>query len=48
MRAQMKKTYTQEFKVQACKLLIEDGIKPKIVAEKFGIHEGMLYRWVTE
>ncbi len=44
----MKRTYTKEFKVQACKLVIEDNIKPKIVAEKFGIHEVMLYRWVTE
>ncbi len=44
----MKKTYTKEFKLQACKLVIEDGIKPKIVAKKFGIHEVMLYRWVTE
>lgn len=44
----MKKTYTKEFKVQACKLVTENGIKPKIVAEKFGIHEVMLYRWVTE
>ncbi len=44
----MKKTYTKEFKLQACKLVLEDGIKPKIVAEKFGIHEVMLYRWVTE
>ncbi len=44
----MKRTYTKEFKVQACKLVIEDNIKPRIVAEKFGIHEVMLYRWVTE
>lgn len=44
----MKKTYTREFKEQACKLVVEDEIKPKIVAEKFGISEIMLYRWVTE
>ncbi len=44
----MKRTYTKEFKVQACKLVIEDNIKPRLVAEKFGIHEVMLYRWVTE
>ncbi len=44
----MKKTYTKEFKIQASKLVIENGIKPKVVAEKFGIHEVMLYRWVTE
>ncbi len=44
----MKRTYTKEFKMQACKLVVEDEIKPRIVAEKFGIHEVMLYRWVTE
>ncbi len=44
----MKKTYTKEFKVRACKLVIEDEIKPKIVAEKFGINVIMLYRWLDE
>ncbi len=44
----MKKTYSKEFKVQACKLVIEEGIKPTVVAEKFAIHPVMLYRWVDE
>ncbi len=38
----MKKTYSKEFKVQACELVIKDGIKPAVVAEKFAIHPVML------
>lgn len=44
----MKKSYTKEFKVKACELVITDGIKPAVVAEKFGINAVMLYRWVDE
>lgn len=42
------KSYTKEFKVSACDLVITDGIKPSVVAQKFGINEVMLYRWVSE
>ena len=42
------KSYTKEFKVSACELVIKDEIKPSVVAEKFGINEVMLYRWVRE
>ena len=44
----MKRNYTKEFKVQACELIITDGIKPSVVAEKLGINVVMLYRWIDE
>ena len=44
----MKRSYTKEFKVQACELVITEGIKPSVVAEKLGINAVMLYRWVDE
>lgn len=44
----MKKTYSKDFKVQACKLVLEDEIKASIVAEKFNINVVMLYRWISE
>ena len=44
----MKRTYSKEFKIQACKLEIEDNIAVSVVAEKFGIHHVMLHRWVGE
>ncbi len=42
------KKYSKEFKIQACELVSKDGIKVSIVAEKFGIHPNMLYRWIEE
>ena len=30
----MKRTYSKEFKIKACELVIKDEIKPSIVAEK--------------
>ena len=44
----MKRTYSKEFKIEACRLVIKDGIKPSVVAEKMGINMVMLYRWVNE
>ena len=44
----MRKTYSKEFKVQACKLVINENIAVSKVAEKFGIHPVMLPRWVSE
>lgn len=44
----MAKKYTKEFKIQACKLIIEDCAPVKIVAEKFAISNIMLHRWVSE
>ena len=44
----MARSYTKEFKIQACELVLKDGIKPAIVAEKLGINKVMLYRWMDE
>ena len=44
----MKKSYTKEFKVTACKLVTEDGIKVSVVAEKLALNPVMLHRWVSE
>lgn len=44
----MAKHYTREFKIQICKLVIEDNLKPKVVAEQFGLFHVMVYRWVNE
>ncbi|WMJ79599.1 IS3 family transposase [Clostridium sp. MB40-C1] len=44
----MARKYTSDFKIQACELVINEGLKPKIVAEKFGINNIMLYRWIDE
>ena len=30
----MKRTYSKEFKVKACELVLKEGIKHKVVAEK--------------
>ena len=43
-----KVNYTKEFKVKACELVLKDGVKVKIVAEKLGINNIMLYRWIDE
>ena len=44
----MKRTFSKEFKTKACELVIKDGIKHAVVAEKLGIHHVMLYRWIDE
>ena len=44
----MKRTFNKEFKVKACELVLKDGIKHAIVAEKLGINKVMLYRWIDE
>lgn len=44
----MVRKYTKEYKVQACELVVKDGIKPKVVAEKLGINHIMLYRWIDD
>ena len=44
----MKRTFSKEFKVRACELVIKDGIKHAVVAEKTGINKIMLYRWISE
>ncbi len=44
----MKRTFSKEFKIKACELVIKDGIKHAVVAEKMGINKIMLYRWIEE
>ena len=44
----MARKYSKKFKIQACELVIKDGIKHAVVAEKFGINLVMLYRWIDE
>lgn len=44
----MKRRYNKEFKVKACELVLKEGIKRSVVAEKLGINVVMLYRWIDE
>jgi len=44
----MKRSYSKEFKVKACELVLKDEIKHAVVAEKLGINLVMLYRWIDE
>jgi transposase-like protein len=43
-----KVNYTREFKVQACELVLKDGVKAKTVVDKMCISNVMLYRWIDE
>ena len=44
----MNRTYSKEFKIKACELVIKENISVAVVAEKFGINHIMLHRWVSE
>ena len=44
----MKRTFSKEFKIKACELVLKEGIKHKVVAEKMGINHIMLYKWIDE
>ena len=44
----MQRSYTKEFKEKACELVLKEGIKPAVVADKLGINKVMLYRWIDE
>lgn len=44
----MKRKYNKEFKEQACRLVVNEGVKHKVVAERLGINVVMLYRWIDE
>jgi len=44
----MRRSFTKEFKIKACELVLKDGLKASVVAEKLGIHHVMLYRWIDE
>ena len=43
-----KVNYTKEFKIQACELVVKNGLKVKTVADKMGISHIMLYRWIDQ
>ena len=43
-----KRNYTKEFKVQVCELVLKENLKVKSVAERMGINQVMLYRWIDE
>ena len=43
-----KVNYPRAFKVQACELVLKEGVKVKSVAEKKCISNIMLYRWIEE
>ena len=44
----MRRTYSKEFKIKACELVVKERIKHAVVAEKLGINSIMLYRWIDE
>ncbi len=43
-----RKTYTREFKLEAIKMMMEQGRTAKDVEESLGIGRGMLYRWKSQ
>ena len=44
----MRRTYSRDFKIKVCELVIKENLSTAVVAEKFGIHRIMLHRWVSE
>ena len=44
----MRRVFSKEFKIKACELVVKDGIKHAVVADKIGINKIMLYRWIDE
>ena len=44
----MARKYSREFKIRACEMVLKDGMKHAVVAEKLGIHLVMLHRWIDE
>lgn len=44
----MGRQYSREYKEEICRLIMEDGLSPRVVAEQYGLHHVMLYRWMGE
>jgi transposase len=44
----VKKTYTQEFKLEAVKLVVEEGMTGTQVAKDLGLNYSVLSRWVSK
>jgi transposase len=42
---QQRRTFSRDFKVEAVRLVEEEGRSVKDVAEKLGVHPGLLYKW---
>lgn len=40
-----RKQYSAEFKSEAARLMIMDGLSASEVSEKLGVNTGLLYRW---
>ncbi|WP_315166513.1 transposase [Metaclostridioides mangenotii] len=43
-----RKLFNCEFKIAAVKLILEDNMTLRLVAEELEIHSNTLYRWVSE
>ena len=43
-----RRTFTEEFKTEACRLVIERGIKISEAAKDLGISQGILGQWVRK
>ena len=43
-----KRTYNQEFKLEAVRLVIEEGHSASSVERKLGIGKGVVYKWVHQ
>lgn len=43
-----KRKYSIEFKKEAARLLIIDGVSAPEVSQKLGVKTGLLYRWKSE
>lgn len=46
MSRRKRKTYTPEFKAEAVKLVLKEGLSRAQVARDLGIHESLIGRWV--
>lgn len=44
----IRKSYDREYKMMAVKLVIEDDIAVKTVAQELNIHPNTIYRWLSE
>ena len=45
---QQKQTYDKEFKLEAVRLVLEEGLSARSVEKKLGIGQGVVYRWVQQ
>lgn len=48
MKKKTRKSYTDEFKDEAVKLITEHGYKASEAARNLGIHDSLLRRWVKD